>query len=126
MIETNPLNQNLPSYDFIAGLLTCMGAFLWVKQKNSEVPVFQLKIHASDHQLFELIKDKLKIKENIHQYTHQGRKYSLLLIRGRRSIENMLIPIFDGRLFGQKAIQFELWKKKYFERKLKFVYKKHS
>ncbi len=116
----------LPSYDFIAGLLTCTGSFLWVKQKNSEVPVFQLKMQASDHQLLELIKEKLEIKESIHQYIHQNREYSLLLIRSRRTIETILIPIIDGRLFGQKKIQFDLWKKKYFERKLDFLYKKYS
>jgi len=125
MSETIP-PQLLPSYDFVAGLLTSTGSFLWVKQKNSEVPVFQLKMQASDHDLLELIKDKLGIKESIHQYIHQGRNYSLLLIRSRKTIETVLIPIFDGRLFGQKQVQFDLWKKKYFEKKLEFVYKKHS
>ncbi|TSC84217.1 MAG: hypothetical protein G01um101413_512 [Parcubacteria group bacterium Gr01-1014_13] len=125
MLETIPLLP-LPSYDFIAGLLTSTGSFLWVKQKNSEVPVFQLKMQAGDHELLELVKSKLRIKESIHQYIHQGRNYSLLLIRSRKTIETILIPIFDGRLFGQKQVQFDLWKKKYFEKKLDFVYKKHS
>ena len=137
MPEISPPNQNpaqttdnvqsggLPSYDFIAGLLTCTGSFLWVKQKTSEIPVVQLKMQTADHQLLELIKEKLEIKESIHQYIHLNRKYSLLLIRSRRTIENVLIPIFDGRLFGQKAIQFDGWKKRYFEKRLEFVYKKH-
>lgn len=125
MTETNPLNSNLPSYDFIAGILTTTGSFLWVKQKNSEVPVFQLKMRSGDFELLELIKAKLGIKESIHQYIHQDRSYSLLLIRSRRTIETILIPTLDGRLFGQKRIQFDLWKKKYFEKKLEFVYKKH-
>ncbi len=126
MSEINPPTLNLPSYDFIAGLLTSTGSFLWVKQKNSEVPVFQLKMQSGDHGLLELIKAKLEIKEQIHQYTHQNRTYSLLLIRSRRTIETKLIPIFDGRLFGQKQIQFDLWKKKYYEKKLEFAYKKYS
>ena len=116
----------LLSYEFIAGLLTSTGSFLWVKQKNSEVPVFQLKMQAGDHDLLELIKTKLGIKESIHQYIHLGRKYSLLLIRSRKTIETILIPILDGRLFGQKKLQFDLWKQKYFEKKLEFVYKKYS
>lgn len=119
-------NRILPSYDFIAGLLTGTGSFLWVKQKNSEVPVFQLKMQSGDHELLEFIKARLEIKESIHQYIHLGRKYSLLLIRSRRTIETKLIPIFDGRLLGQKKIQFEAWKKKYFEKKLDFVYKHHG
>lgn len=122
---TPPSIINLPSYDFIAGLLTSIGSFLWVKQKNSEVPVFQLKMQSGDHKLLELVKARLEIKESIHQYIHQGRKYSLLLIRSRRTIETKLIPIFDGRLFGQKQNQFDAWKKKYFEKKLEFLYKKH-
>lgn len=116
----------LPSYDFIAGILTCAGSFMWIKQKNSEVPVFQLKMQYFDYELLELIRAKLEIKEKAHQYIHQNRAYSLLLIRSRRTIENTLLPIFDGRLFGPKQIQFDLWKKKYFEKKLEFVYKKHS
>ena len=119
-------HEKLPSYDFIAGLLTGLGSFLWVKQKNSEVPVFQLKVQHGDNQLLELIKAKLEIKEVVHQYNHQNRQYSLLLIRSRRTIETKLIPIFDGRLLGQKQIQFEAWKKKYFEKRLEFVYKRHT
>lgn len=126
MPEIGPPVQNLPSFDYIAGLINSTGSFLWVRQKNSEVPVFQLKLQSSDFELLELIKAKLEIKESIHQYIHQGRQYSLLLIRSRRTIETVLIPLFDGRLFGQKRIQFDLWKNKYFEKKLEFVYKKHS
>lgn len=126
MYETTSADSPLPSYDFIAGLLTSTGSFLWVKQKNSEIPVFQLKMQTGDYELLELVKAKLAIKEVIHQYTHQNRNYSLLLIRSRRTIETILIPIFDGSLFGQKKIQFELWKNKYFENKLEFVYKRHS
>ncbi len=138
MPETTPPNQNparttdviqsgqLPSFDYIAGLLTSTGSFLWVKQKNSEIPVFQLKMQSGDFELLELIKARLEIKESIHQYIHQGHGYCLLLIRSRRTIETVLIPILDGRLFGQKRLQFDLWTKKYFERKLEFVYKKHS
>ncbi len=138
MSQTTPPNQpharmtdtiqsgEPPSFDFIAGLLTSTGSFLWVKQKNSEVPVFQLKMQAGDHELLELITTKLVIKESIHQYIHQGRKYSLLLIRSRKTIETILIPILDGRLFGQKRLQFDLWKQRYFEKKLEFIYKKYS
>lgn len=120
----NETNNSL-SYDFIAGLLTVISSFLWVKQKNSEIPVFQLKMQSSDSGLLELIKQKLEIKENVYIYSHQNRQYCLLLIRSRRTIETKIIPIFEGRLFGQKQIQFDLWKKKYFEKRLEFAYKKH-
>ncbi len=119
-------SEDLPSYDFIAGFLTAVGSFMWVKQKSSEVPVFQLKTRLDDSGLIELIKSKLGIKETLHIYNHQNRQYSLLLIRSRKTIETILIPILDGRLFGPKKIQFDLWKKKYFEKKLDFLYKRHS
>lgn len=122
----NIMNEPIPSYDFIAGFLTATGSFNWVKQKNSEVPVFQLKTKIDDLELLELIKAKLEVKEKVHTYTHQNRQYALLLIRSRKTIETVLIPILDGRLFGQKKIQFDLWQKKYFERKLDFIYKRHQ
>ncbi len=125
MREVTPQNTVLPSYDFIAGLLSATGSFLWVKQKNSEIPVFQLKMAKNEEILLNLVKEKLGLREVTHSYTHKNHSYGLLLIRSRRTIENMLIPLIDGRLFGQKAIEFELWKKKYYEKRLEFIYKKH-
>ena len=118
------LNE-LPSLDFIAGLIVGEGSFMWIKQNGTEIPVFQLKMHATERPLFDLLKTKMGLKEKIYEYTHQERHYVLLLIRKRSVIENIIIPVFDGRLFGNKKIQFENWKNKYFERKLNFIYKKH-
>lgn len=99
---------------------------MWVKQKNIKIPVFQIKMEAADQILVEIIKEKLNLKETIHQYTHQNRNYTLLLVRKRSIIENVIIPTFDGRLFGTKKSQFEGWKNKYFTKKLEFMYKQHS
>lgn len=126
MQKNNTGNVPLPSYDFIAGLISVRGSFLWVKQKNSEVPVFQIKIQSEEYDLLQLLKDKLEIKETIHRYSHQNREYSILLIRSRRTIETKLIPILDGRLFGMKQTEFDMWKKKYFEKKLEFAYRYHQ
>ena len=117
---------DLPSFDFIAGLIAGEGSFMWIKQNGTEVPVFQLKMHATERPLFELLKTKLGLREKIYEYTHQERHYVLLLIRKRSVIENIIIPTFDQRLFGNKRIQFEAWKKKYFEKKLDFIYKHYS
>lgn len=125
MYQINEKFASLPSLDFIAGLFSAIGSFLWVKQKNSEIPVFQLKMAKNEEGLLNLVKQKLGLKEIVHNYIHKNRSYALLLIRSRRTIENVLIPLVDGRLFGQKAIQFELWKKKYYEKRLEFVYKKN-
>lgn len=116
----------LPSLDFISGLIIGEGAFIWVKQGKLEQPVFQLKMQAIERPLFEMIKIKMGLTEKIYEYTHQGRHYVLLMIRRRSTIENTIIPIFDGRLFGSKKIQFENWKNKYFENKLNFLYKHYQ
>ena len=114
------------SLDFIAGLIAGEGAFMWIKQNNTEVAVFQLKMHALEKPLFELIKETLGLKEKIHQYLHQNRHYVLLLVRKRSVVEEIIIPTFEGRLFGLKKIQFEDWKNKFFERKRYYLYKKYN
>ncbi len=116
----------LPSLDFIAGLVNKCGVFMWVKQKNTEIPVFQIKLEAEELPLLEMIKSKLELKEKIYQYTQKGKPYVLLLVRKRSAIQTVLIPTFDGRFWGKKKIQFEEWKNKFFEKRLDFVYKYHS
>lgn len=111
------------SLDFIAGLIAGEGAFMWIKQNGNEVAVFQLKMHADEKPLFQLIKLRLGLKEKIYEYTHQNRHYVLLLIRKRRVIEDIIIPTFDQRLFGLKRDQFEVWKNKYYQKKLEFIYR---
>ena len=32
------------------------------------------------------------------------------MVRKRSTLEDIIIPVFNGRLFGKKAAQFELWK----------------
>ncbi len=112
-----------PSLDFIAGFFSTGATFMWVKQKNVKVPVFQIKMQISDRDLLETIKLKLGLKEKIYEYKYKNTNYLLLLARKRSTIENIIIPTFDGRLFGNKAIQFENWKNKYYQEKLNFVYK---
>ncbi len=115
-----------PSLDFIAGLISTGATFMWVKQKESTVPVFQLKTHIRQRELLELIKAKLGLKETIYEYSYSSRQYLLLLVRRRSTIENTIIPTFDGRLFGAKRTQFEAWKTKYYEKKLEFAYKHYQ
>jgi hypothetical protein len=119
-------NFDSPSLDFIAGAITTGSAFMWVKQKQIEVPVFQIKMPFSELPLLELIKNKLGLKEKIYKYTYKKNNYLLLLVRSRSSLEKTVIPTFDGRLFGTKKIQFENWKNKYFEKKLNFIYKRNE
>ena len=116
---TSPLSE-----DFIAGLVAGEGSFMWIKQNGTEIPVFQLKMHANERPLFEMIKSKIGLKEKIQEYNHQGRNYVLLLVRKRLVIEQIIIPFFDNRLFGLKKEQFVVWKTHFFELKPYFRYKK--
>jgi len=112
MIKIKKKEGTLPSLDFIAGVISTEGSFMWVKQNKREIPVFQLKMHADGQKLFELIKTKLNLREKIYKYDHQDRKYVLLLIRSRASIANILVPFLENRLYGPKKVQFESWKEK--------------
>ena len=112
--------------DFIAGLITGNGSFLWIIQNTTqEIPVFQLKMPIEDLYILEAIKAKLNLKEKIHSYSHQDRHYAILLIRKRSTIENKLIPALEERLWGTKKQHFDAWKKKLFENKFKYIYKQH-
>lgn len=118
--------DKLPSLDFIAGLVTGEGSFLWVKQNNTEVPVFTIKMHASERLLLTQVLKRLNLKEKLHEYNHGGRHYVTFLIRKRRVLEEKIIPIFKDRLFGKKKAQFYLWYEKYKEKKVDFIYKQYT
>ena len=122
---TNTAQSELPSLDFIAGLIAAEGIFMQIKQKNQTIHVFQLKMHTVEYELLEQIKQRLGLKEKIHRYSHQNREYVLLLVRKRASIENSIIPVFTGRLFGKKKQQFDLWVTTYNENKKFFKYRQH-
>lgn len=120
-----PSSNDLPSLDFIAGLIAGEGAFMWINQNGRHQPVFQLKMHVGELYLFELIKLKLGLKEKIYSYSHQGRDYVLLLVRRRSSIEKIIIPTFDNRLFGLKEKQYLAWRERYFIEKEHHLYTYH-
>ncbi len=111
--------KNLPSFDFIAGLIAGGGSFLWIHQNGRRLPVFQLRMHATERPLLELLKQKLGLNEPIHEYTHERRHNVLILVRKKSVLENVIIPVFNGRLFGKKAAQFDLWKEIFFQEKFK-------
>lgn len=114
-----------PSLDFIAGLIVGEGCFTTIKQGSQEVHAFQLKMHADERPLFELIINKLDLKEKIHEYTHQERHYVLLLIRSKEVLIKKIVPAFDGRLYGIKKIQFEKWRSSLVNHILNSKYKRY-
>lgn len=121
-----PEINNTPqlSLDFIAGLITGEGSFRVIHQNKGKQKVFlfQLRLHYDDRKLVFAVKNSLGLKEPVYEYKHQNRHSALLLVRRRETIEKIIIPAFNGRLFGLKKIQFEKWKKQFFEEKKNWLY----
>ena len=119
------------SLDFIAGLVSKEGYFGWTKQneKQQKMAVFQIRMHYNDKNLIFAVKNSLGLKESIYEYHYQDQKKSslwrhsvLLLVRRREVIKKIIIPAFDGRLYGLKEKQFNQWKKEFFKQEEKWRY----
>lgn len=108
----------LPPLDYIAGIVACSGSFMLVRKNEKHIPVFQIKLSRAEMGTLLSIKERLRLKERVYKYTHDGKKYVLLIIRSAGTIKEKIIPAFDNRLFGKKAKKFEKWTKVFFERQL--------
>jgi len=97
----------------LAGIISVAGSFMWVKQNNRLKPVFQIKLEDRLFPVLLAIKEGLELDEKIYRYSNQNRKFALLLIRKRSTIEETLIPWLENRLFGPKKKEFEFWVQKY-------------
>ena len=111
---SQPIKKELPSLDYIAGIISCHGNFGWTKKDNKTSPFFQIKIHASELPLLKLIKAKLGLSEKIHQYDHQDRKYVILTVHRKNTLHNTIIPALEFRMFNMKQKQFEKWKTQFY------------
>lgn len=108
----------LPPLDYIAGIVACSGSFILVRKGKRYIPVFQIKLGRKELDTLLSIKEKLGLKERVYKYTHDGKRYALLIIRSAGTIREKIIPAFDNRLFGKKAKKFEKWTKVFFKRQL--------
>jgi len=117
-------NTKKLSLEFVAGIITSQGYFGWVKQNKGKqkVAVFQVRMNYKDKDLLFSIRNSLGLKEAVYEYgrqnknkTHQRQHISLLLVRRREVIKKIIIPAFDGRLYGLKEKQFNQWKKEFSE-----------
>ena len=124
-------NTKKLSLGFIAGLITGEGYFGWVNysKTNQKVPIFQLRMHYNNRNLVFAVKNTLGLKEPVYEYNHQDKKnpllwrhYVKLLVRRREVIKKIIIPAFDGRLYGLKEKQFNQWKKEFSEQEKKWRY----
>jgi len=124
-------NTKKLSLDFIAGLIAGEGYFGWVNynKTNQKVAVFQLRMHYNDKNLVFAVKNTLGLKEPVYEYNYQDKKNPLLwrhsvllLVRRREVIKKIIIPAFDGKLYGLKEKQFNQWKKEFSEQEKKWRY----
>ena len=124
----NPASIPQVSSDFIIGLICGIGSFLWViqlsgqRKQRQKIAVFQVKVNSDNQEVLWIIKQHLGLTETIHQYQSGKQSFSLLIVRKRRTIEQIIIPFFDNRLFGSKKKQFEQWKQKFLQEKENWQY----
>ncbi len=109
---------DIPTLDYIAGIIETSGSFYFSKNGKYSIPVFQIKLVGREKPLLELAAKKLGLTESVHEYLHNGRHYAVLTIRRRHSIERVIIPTFDSRLIGAKKDQFETWRDQFYRQQL--------
>ena len=117
------------SLDFMAGLVISNGYFAWINQNNQKVAVFQIQMQYNQKDLLFAFRNSLGLKETIYEYNYRDkRKLSLyrhivkLIVRRRETIKKIIIPAFDGRLYGPKQKQFDQWKKNFYQEEKKWHY----
>ena len=65
-----------------------------------------------------MVRDTLGLKNKVYEYNHQGRDgikrgpRAMLIVREIGNIKNIVVPLFYGKLRGNKGKQFEEWLKK--------------
>lgn len=114
------------SLDYIRGLVEGEGCFTFCsvprKTKNNpgkfKLPTFVIAMHERDEPLITAIRDRLKLKNRV--YNHQpymgdgikrGR-IAKLIVRDFGALKNIIVPLFYGKLRGNKGKQFLEWLQK--------------
>lgn len=119
----HPNRHELPSLDYIAGIISCHGNFGWIKKGLSGSPFFQIKMQTKELHLLKMIKNKFELKEKIYKYNHQNRKYVMMTVYRKNTLHSTIIPSLEFRLFGSKQAKFEKWKNQFYKLWLPKVYK---
>lgn len=112
------------SYDYIRGLVEGEGCFTFSTSNRRlvdgsiviiRIPSFVISMHERDQELLKLVRDTLKLKNRIYNYRpsdrdgHKRGRKATLIVREIGSIKNIIVPLFYGKLRGNKGKQFENW-----------------
>ncbi len=122
------------SYEYIRGLAEGEGTFTFCKSGQRKIPAFTIKMHVRDKALLEMVRDSLGIKNRVYQYNHQKNDgfirgpQAMLIVREIGNLKDVIIPLFAGKLAGNKGKQFDAWIEKMWEdqdvpRSYKLIYK---
>ena len=118
--QTQP-NPDLPTIDFVCGLIACHGSFGWTKIGSASLPVFQLKMRGEEIDLLQNAAKVVGLTESIHNYQKGNRHFVLLIVRKAASLDK-LIHTIDHRLWGIKKTTFETWRDAYYRHRLNKQY----
>lgn len=98
------------SLDFVYGFVSGCALFSERTAHGKKQFAFQIKTTIDNHELLEQVALTLNLKNHVYDYVSDKQKYSLLLVRDRHSLINIIIPLFDNNLYGHKSIEFNVWK----------------
>jgi uncharacterized secreted protein with C-terminal beta-propeller domain len=110
------------SDDFIRGLAQGQSSFTFQPRKSGgkkqNIPVFVIKMGEEDLELLEGVRIYLGMHNKIYivnPYLKDGKNRkpkTMLMIRDVGTLKNRIMPMFAGKLIGNKAVQFKSWIKR--------------
>jgi hypothetical protein len=109
----------VPSKGWILGFTEAEGSFYLVKKSLNQIVHGAGWVQKEEIRLLELMRQRWKINANVKQ--HSLKNCYMLDTTASSAIET-LIPFFEGKLKGMKAVEFSKWARSY--RKYKGNYEK--
>ena len=102
-----------PSLDFIAGIFCAHGYFMWYGPSPRRRPMIVVKLPIDDVIILRHIRKRWKLPEKV--YVNKNEKYAIILIRHAKTLENLVIPCLDSRLFGTKEKEYTKWRSAFYK-----------
>jgi len=101
--------------EFISGYISAVGSFLQYTQNHKTSFAFQIKAIPSNISLLEQIALSMEIANRVYTYHGKTQNYALLVVRDRHSLLKNVIPFLENKLYGEKELRFNEWKKSIIE-----------
>ena len=110
LLHTAPDYQKVPSKGWILGYTEAKGSFYLVKKISNRIVHGAGWIQKDEHQLLEQMRKRWKIKVNLKVHSHN--KSWVLDTTAADAVET-LIPFFEKKLKGIKAVELRKWARSY-------------